>query len=383
MTITLAFADVPKIYSINSMERPVAANLFSLATDRPDGGTRSWRRVHASQARIPEAWLQENIFANPELVLAACRAADLIEDEPWHPWCRELTVPGIGSVDVAFVSASGRVALVETKLASNPGNRREVVAQLLEYAVHLRETDVDQLPPLLSSHGEGDTLPNAEDVAHHLADGDFLLLVVGDDLDPRAVRLADNLLGRHLVHPWHLAFVDMALYERDRQLARRHPFTPIAGNDAHANIRVFGPLGGTIGSYEEIFLTLSTHVLARELTEAGLVEAFRAGRTYVSFDIFGEGTGFDFRIADGAGGVHLGGSSLPAADDLLLAVRTPKTGRIRVLRDGVPIHDTSGDTCSLLAPPPGVYRIEVETPNGDPWLFSSSIRVLEATPAWH
>lgn len=171
--------------------------------------------------------------------------------------------------------------------------------------------------------------------------------------------------------------------EYDRQLARRHPFTPIAGNDAHANIRVFGPLGGTIGNYEEIFLTLSTHVLARELTEAGLVEAFRAGRTYVSFDIFGEGTGFDFRIADGAGGVHLGGSSLPAADDLLLAVRTPKTGRIRVLREGVPIHDTSGDTCSLRAPPPGVYRVEVETPNGDPWLFSSSIRVLEEAPAWH
>lgn len=197
-----------------SMERPVAATLFSLTTDRPDGGTTSWRRVQASRAGLPEAWLQESLFANPELVLAACRAATLLDDEPWHPWCRELAVPGIGSVDVALVSASGRIALVETKLASNPGNRREVVAQLLEYAVHLRETDVDHLPPLPAGGERGEPFPNAADVAHHLADGDFLLLVVGDDLDPRAVRLADNLLGRHLVHPWNLAFVDMALYER-------------------------------------------------------------------------------------------------------------------------------------------------------------------------
>jgi len=169
----------------------------------------------------------------------------------------------------------------------------------------------------------------------------------------------------------------LVLAEFDRQLARRHPFTPVGGNDAHANVRVFGPLGGTIGNYGEIFLTLSTHVLSEELTEAGIVEAFRAGRTYVSFDIHGEGTGFDFRIEDGAGAVHVGGASVAADDDLVLRVRTPSEGIIRVLRDGEEIGHRTGFTYNQHDLPAGVYRVEVTTLGGDPWLFSSSIRVLE------
>ena len=163
--------------------------------------------------------------------------------------------------------------------------------------------------------------------------------------------------------------------EWDRSLARQHPFTPIGGNDAHANVRIFGPLGGTIGTYQEIFLTLSTHVLAEKLDEKSLVEAFAAGRTYVSFDVFGEGAGFDFRIEDGAGNVHLPGASVPARDDLVLRVLTPKPGRIRLFCDGKVVHQRDSMVLAVHAPGPGVYRVEVATKHGSPWLFSSSIRV--------
>ena len=171
------------------------------------------------------------------------------------------------------------------------------------------------------------------------------------------------------------------LREYDRQLQQRHPFTPVGGNDAHANIRVFGPLGGTIGTYREIFLTLSTHVLATELSEAALLDAFRAGRTYVSFDIFGDGAGFDFRVEDHAGTVHVGGATVAASDAELLSVQTPRVGRIRLLRDGVEVDSRLAQTFQTRNLPVGVYRVEVETEHGEPWLFSSSIRITNDSVA--
>ncbi|MEO6593865.1 MAG: hypothetical protein ABIP94_03835 [Planctomycetota bacterium] len=161
----------------------------------------------------------------------------------------------------------------------------------------------------------------------------------------------------------------------DARLAQQHPFTPFGGNDAHENVRVFGPFGGTIGTYREIFQTLSTHMLAAKLDEASLVEAFAAGRTYVSFDVFGEGAGFDFRAEDGEGHVHLGGASVPFGKDLTLRVVTPAAARILLLKDGHEVHRRSAMSLVVHAPPPGVYRVEVYTEGGDPWLFSSSIRV--------
>lgn len=165
----------------------------------------------------------------------------------------------------------------------------------------------------------------------------------------------------------------------DQALAERHPFTPIGGDDAHANIRVFGPLGGTIADYREVFLTLSTHVLAERLDEASLVAAFAAGRTYVSFDVFGEGTGFDFRAIDPAGRVHVAGATLVAAPGLTLQITTPATGRIRLLRDGREVHARTARTMGLREVDPGVYRVEVRTEDDEPWLFSGSIRVVAAS----
>ncbi|MCA8949509.1 MAG: hypothetical protein KDE27_08390 [Planctomycetes bacterium] len=165
----------------------------------------------------------------------------------------------------------------------------------------------------------------------------------------------------------------------DHALAERHPFTPVGGNDAHANVRVFGPLGGTIGNYREVFSTLSTHVLAEHLDEVALVEAFRRGRTYVAFDVFGDGAGFDFRAVDGDR-VELGGADVVTAATLTLRVRTPGPGQIALLRDGVVLRSANGRDLVETDPAPGVYRVEVQTPGGDPWLFSSTIRVL-ADPA--
>jgi hypothetical protein len=64
--------------------------------------------------------------------------------------------------------------------------------------------------------------------------------------NPAAVIGSTLLLpARHMMRI--VALRDDAVFAKwDEQLVARHPFTPVGGGDAHANIQAFGPLGGTI-----------------------------------------------------------------------------------------------------------------------------------------
>lgn len=193
------------------MGRPIGDSLFRLPA--AGAGHAAWRRVRLGidGPDWKEEWLQDRVAQDPDLVLGACRAFGFLEDdEEWRLWFKEMPISGIGKVDVALVSADGRVALVEVKLARNPEIRREVVAQLLDYAIHLREVDLSELPalPLVA----GQPFADAEDVQRHLRDGDFLLIVAADAADERAAKLTRAVLDRHAIHPWDLAIVDLALF---------------------------------------------------------------------------------------------------------------------------------------------------------------------------
>lgn len=167
------------------------------------------RRVSAGDLKLRENWFRDAIYNNPELVIAPCRAGELVpEEEAWLPWDTEFPL-NVGKIDVLLVSSSGRIGLVETKLSFNPEKRREVVAQVLEYALALQELDVSLLPDL----PDDTNAPDEEDVAEHLAAGNFLLIVAGDALDPRAIRLAQELVGRHLISGWSLGMVDLNLFQ--------------------------------------------------------------------------------------------------------------------------------------------------------------------------
>lgn len=49
----------------------------------------------------------------------------------------ELSIPGVGFVDVVLMDEYGRLIVVECKLWRNPQARREVVGQILDYAREL------------------------------------------------------------------------------------------------------------------------------------------------------------------------------------------------------------------------------------------------------
>ena len=171
---------------------------------------KSYEQKTARDAGFDEGWLQRAIAENCELVLAPCRAAGLIDkEERWAFWGREVHVEP-GDIDVLLVSEYGRLAVVETKLSYNPEARREVVAQVLEYAIHLPSSPVSNLPPIPNVD---DGRPRAEEVERKLQEGDYLLIIAGDQLDPRAVKLSEVVLGKHLVRPWDLVLVDVAVFQ--------------------------------------------------------------------------------------------------------------------------------------------------------------------------
>jgi len=200
-----------------SHENPASQTLFAVDPTTSGPTAEAYRFTTAQDAGLREGWFRDSIARNPELVIAACRRASLT-DETWFHWGTEVGVTAdngqsIGSVDVLLVSETGRVGIVETKLSYNPERRRSVVAQVLDYALNLQGQDLDDVGRDLPSL-DGRPLADGDAVQQRLQDGDFLLIVAGDVLDPRAVRLGQSMLGKHSMQSWDLAMVDLALYKR-------------------------------------------------------------------------------------------------------------------------------------------------------------------------
>ena len=190
--------------------KSIGENLYSLARSGKPAPSAPYRRVSAKALGLQESWFRDAIFAEPELVVGPCRSAGRVDvDEQWIPWRIEVNF-GSGPIDVLLVSSHGRIGIVETKLSYNPQRRREVVAQVLDYALSLQECDFDDLPDLPDHPGA----PLAEDLAECLRSGRFLLIIAGDALDPRALRLSQSMLARHLTSEWDLAMVDLNVYSR-------------------------------------------------------------------------------------------------------------------------------------------------------------------------
>jgi hypothetical protein len=157
------------------------------------------------------------------------------------------------------------------------------------------------------------------------------------------------------------------------RLSRQRPRAVVAGNDSHANIRLFGPAGGTIGTYEETFRAVATHLLVPPgpLTEQMVLEAIRAGRTYVAFELDASAAGFSF-VARLDGHDHLPGAVIAPGAELMAQAAHP-AAHLTVVRDGRPFASGRG-LVRARASEPGVYRVEVSL-EGRPWVLSSPIVV--------
>lgn len=111
--------------------------------------------------------------------------------------------------------------------------------------------------------------------------------------------------------------------------------------------------------YDHSFRTVSTHVLAQELTEPALRDSLRAGRVYAAHDWMGDPTGFRFRLRTTSGvEAWTGGEARPeTALDLAAEFPLP-CSRIRLLRNGRQVDLGRGYELHHRVREPGVYRVE-------------------------
>jgi len=170
---------------------------------------RKYERCSAKMLNLNEYWLRDAIFSNPDLVIGPCRAAGLTEDE-WYSWKCEYKVE-TGKIDVLLLSSQGRVAIVETKLSSNRENRRRVLAQVLDYLVHLADQFYISMPDIPKDQ-DGQPVADRDDIIESVAQGDVLVIIASDEVDKRATKLSQFMLGDHLTNQWDLALIDIALY---------------------------------------------------------------------------------------------------------------------------------------------------------------------------
>lgn len=184
-----------------------------------------------SQANDPknEAWLQELLYAHPELM-----PVDEFDDSysPAIPIGREVDTDR-GPIDNLYVSPEGGITVVETKLWKNPEKHRTVVAQVIDYAKELATWDYDQLctAVLASSRRRGEDVASLEEkvaqalsaagmalhefqenVAACLTEGNFLLLIVGDRISPNIALLTKAIQSAPGLG-FMLGLAEMQLYE--------------------------------------------------------------------------------------------------------------------------------------------------------------------------
>lgn len=182
------------------------------------------------------------------------------------------------------------------------------------------------------------------------------------------------------------------------EIAVQRNISLIAGTDAHSNIG-FHLLGDDAGhkivnlkidDYGTIFRLARQHVLVESekmFTRETLMEALKAGRSFIGLDVIADSSGFNFRGSRcGVTGAPMG-SNLEPCDDgdasrAHLLIETPYESRIILYRNGEPFGSESGRTrFESWASHSGVYRVEVYLdqlgPPFDkmPWIISNPIYV--------
>lgn len=184
---------------------------------------------------MSEADIQALVHAHPECLPIA-------EIDPMFsgpvPICTELSTPA-GPIDNFMVTPSGLPVVVECKLWSNPEGRREVVGQILDYAIELSRWSSSDLQrevsrrlkrngkPMLEMmravDPEIDEIQFNDALTTNLRRGRFLLLIVGDGIREGVEAIAEYL-QRHAGLHFSLGLVELPIYlmpNGDRLVAPR------------------------------------------------------------------------------------------------------------------------------------------------------------------
>jgi hypothetical protein len=140
-----------------------------------------------------------------------------------------------------------------------------------------------------------------------------------------------------------------------------------------------------LDTYYRSFRTVSTHILAPELTEPAGRAAVRAGHAYVSHEWMCDPTGFRFVALDkssaGTGALepsslHIMGDQMPYDANLVLVAEFPVECTVRMIKNGEVAAKINGSRIEHAPDAPGAYRVEGWLPvDGEDrvWIYSNPI----------
>ncbi len=146
--------------------------------------------------------------------------------------------------------------------------------------------------------------------------------------------------------------------------------------------------------YERSSRFVNTHLLASELTEPALMDALRAGRAFVAFNMIGDAEGFAF-VAEGGGKQVTMGESIRLSPGLKLRAESPLPCHFTLVKRGKAVTSQEGTAFEFDVSEPGKYRIEAALPipgeltitgeevlqNMAPWVITNPIEVVEQEKA--
>jgi len=200
-----------------------------------EGSARGLKRVRFEKGAnegYNERWIQLLVSRHPNLL-----PVEQIEPAltPVIPVCMELPLSS-GFVDNLYVTPDGELIVGETKLYRNPEARREVVAQIIDYAKDLSALSYEKLNEAIrkaeAAHGNGGhpsaslyeivaaSVGTQELVEEHFIDaisrnlerGRFLLLVIGDGIHQGTENIA-AFLQQHAGMHFTFGLVELAVFE--------------------------------------------------------------------------------------------------------------------------------------------------------------------------
>jgi hypothetical protein len=183
-------------------------------------------------------------------------------------------------------------------------------------------------------------------------------------LDLRAIFFGtDHFLSGLDVRP----DANLALYDKVTSGAR---VAMLAGLGEADDLSVFG---SKVGTLQQLFLFYTTHLIARERDTAPLLEALRAGHSYVSFDYLGYAGAFAFFAQNGETKTIMG-DEVQAAPGLVLKAELPADAeRIVMYQNGAEVASAESASKLEFAPKaPGAYRIEAYR-KGRMWILSNPV----------
>lgn len=207
-------------------------SLFQIDDFASPGSARRLQRVelsgNKSSTGYDEAWLQRLLVSHPQALPIAAIESFMAEAVPV---CLELGL-NTNWIDLLLVTPHGDIVVVECKLWRNPQARREVIAQIIDYAKELArlcyeafETAIRKAEPAAGlsrtdslyqrsgaeAAGVGER-SFIDTVSRNLRRGRFLLLIVGDGIQD-SVQSIVEFLQQHAGMHFTLALVEVAIFK--------------------------------------------------------------------------------------------------------------------------------------------------------------------------